>query len=293
MPLPTPPFPSRKTVLTAADLLRALGHSSFDRFVLELGLSDSDIGQRGNLVDRSNSLAKYALANPEALTADGQPLAATLVAKAGEIYRSNSRNNINDQEREAFQKAAAADGILGDVTNPSWPPDFDAPAQEDDAFSILSTFRAIEPDPPTPNSKVFIVHGHDSGMRDTVARFIAAIGLQPIILAEQANGGRTIIEKFERNADVGYAIILLSPDDQTITSQGRARQNVILEWGYFIGRLGRSHVCALKKGDVELPSDILGIVWQAFDEHGAWKQSLAKQLNEAGFKLDASKVLYS
>jgi len=134
------------------------------------------------------------------------------------------------------------------------------------------------------------VHGHDDAMREAVARYVAAIGLDPIILAEQTNGGRTVIEKFEKNADVGYAIILLSPDDQH-QGIGRARQNVILEWGYFIGRLGRAHVCALKKGNVELPSDILGMVWQEFDAGGAWKQRLAQELVEAGYSIDLARAL--
>ena len=127
-------------------------------------------------------------------------------------------------------------------------------------------------------------------MRESVARFVQAIGLEPVILADQVNGGRTIIEKFERNADVGYAIVLLSPDDQ-VQAGGRARQNVVLEWGYFIGRLGRAHVCALKNGHVELPSDILGIVWQEFDPAGGWKRGLANELIEAGYKIDPARVL--
>ena len=143
--------------------------------------------------------------------------------------------------------------------------------------------------------KVFIVHGHDEAARVSVARFLEIIGFEAIILHEQANRGRTIIEKFEAHGDVGFAVVLLTPDDRgggadQTELQQRARQNVILEWGYFIGRLGRSHVCAIKKGDIELPSDILGVVWEPFDERGAWKQKLAKELEEAGFEIDWRKV---
>lgn len=70
----------------------------------------------------------------------------------------------------------------------------------------------------------------------------------------------------------------------------RARQNVILEWGYFIGTLGRERVCALKKGDVELPSDAIGIVWEPFDDHGAWKTKLAKELAGVGYDIDWKKA---
>jgi predicted nucleotide-binding protein len=141
---------------------------------------------------------------------------------------------------------------------------------------------------------VFIVHGHDEAAREAVARFLEKIDFEVVILHEQANRGQTIIEKFEANRDVGFVVVLLTPDDEGgkvgAAAQKRARQNVLLEWGYFIGHLGRRHVCALKKGDVELPSDILGIVWEPFDEHGAWKQKLAKELDDAGFKIDWQKA---
>ncbi len=143
--------------------------------------------------------------------------------------------------------------------------------------------------------KVFIVHGHAGEPREAVARFLDRIGLETIILHEQANQGRTLIEKFEAHADVGFAIVLLTPDDMggplNGTQQPRARQNVILELGYFIGRLRRARVCALKAGDLELPSDILGIVWTPFDAAGAWKIALAKELQAAGYDIDWNKVM--
>jgi predicted nucleotide-binding protein len=121
------------------------------------------------------------------------------------------------------------------------------------------------------------------------------LGLEPIILHEHANQGRTIIEKFEAHADVGFAIVLLTPDDeggrQGERQQPRARQNVILELGYFIGRLGRGQVCALKLGDIELPSDILGVAWTLLDAAGAWRQRVAKELDAAGYRLDWNKVM--
>ena len=146
-----------------------------------------------------------------------------------------------------------------------------------------------------PSKKVFIVHGHAEGPREAVARFLEQLGLEPIILHERANKGRTIIEKFEAHADVGFAIVLLTPDDVGGLRGGkqhrRARQNVILELGYFIGRLGRSQVCALKIGNLELPSDILGIAWTPVDSAGAWKQRLAKELDGAGYHFDWNKVM--
>ncbi|TIS18494.1 MAG: nucleotide-binding protein [Mesorhizobium sp.] len=123
---------------------------------------------------------------------------------------------------------------------------------------------------------------------------IAAAFPEAIVLHEQANRGGTNIEKFETNSDVGYAVVLLTPDNEGAktgsAASPRARQNVIFEWGYFVGRLGREHVFAIKKGDVELPSDIQGWVWEVLDDYGAWRQKLAKELAAAGFSIDWSKL---
>ena len=148
---------------------------------------------------------------------------------------------------------------------------------------------------PTTN-KIFIVHGHDGEARETVARFVNNIGFEPIILHEQASKGRTIIEKVEANSDVGFAIVLLTPDDlgRTKTNESlepRARQNVLLELGYFIGKLGRDKVCALRRGDVSIPSDFAGVVWEEMDQNGGWKQALARELKAAGHAIDWNKVM--
>jgi predicted nucleotide-binding protein len=148
-----------------------------------------------------------------------------------------------------------------------------------------------------PSKKVFVVHGHAREPREALARFLTGLGFEPIMLHEQANQGRTIIEKFVDHADVGFAVVLLTPDDVGGAKDGdarpRARQNVILELGYFIGRLARSRVCPLKVGDIELPSDILGIVWTDFDAGGGWKLGLAKELGAAGYDFDWKKVAHA
>ena len=144
------------------------------------------------------------------------------------------------------------------------------------------------------STKIFLVHGHDEGARETVARYLERLGFQPIILHEQANQGRTIIEKVEAHGDVSFAVVLLTPDDEGSAIgdlvQPRARQNVLLELGYFIGRLGRANVCALKKGDIELPSDFAGVVWEDMDSRGGWRLALARELKAVGHNVDMNKV---
>ena len=144
---------------------------------------------------------------------------------------------------------------------------------------------------------VFIIHGRDNGTKETVARFIEQLGLNPIILHEQPNQGQTIIEKFERHAEVAFAIALLTPDDTGGLSgdeqsiKPRARQNVIFELGYFMGKLDRGRVCALKEENVEIPSDYDGVLYIPLDESGGWKMTLMRELKSAGFEVDVDRVL--
>jgi predicted nucleotide-binding protein len=147
---------------------------------------------------------------------------------------------------------------------------------------------------------VFIVHGHDIGMREAVARCVTQLGLNPVILTEQADEGLTIIEKFEKHAgaQTGFAVVLLSPDDDcesraaagSIVRTKRARQNVILELGYFLGSLGRGRVRALYREGVELPSDLLGWLYTRMDERGAWRLDLGRELRAAGFDADLNRL---
>ena len=137
---------------------------------------------------------------------------------------------------------------------------------------------------------VFVVHGRDTGRKDTVVRFLKEdLNLQAVVLQEKPDEGLTVIEKFERYAaQAGFALALLTPDDvgslgsSTEGAQSRARQNVIFELGYFIGKLGRSRVRALKVGEVEMLSDYEGVIYTTMDDAGGWKAELRRELQNAG-----------
>lgn len=145
------------------------------------------------------------------------------------------------------------------------------------------------------NQSVFIVHGHDNELKISVARFVERLGLRAVILHEQVSQGKTVIEKLEKHGDVGFAIILMTADDKaavkdSTTYEARARQNVVLELGYFIGRLGRDRVCPLIAPGVVQPSDILGIVYLPIDPNGRWEMELAKELKAAGLAADLNRL---
>lgn len=147
------------------------------------------------------------------------------------------------------------------------------------------------------SNRVFVIHGHDRAAQETTARFLEKLGLEPVILHEQSNEGRTIIEKFEDHADVRFAVVLLTPDDTGASkrkpdeNKDRARQNVVFEFGYFVGKLSRNRVCALVKGGIEKPSDLDGVVYIPLDEGDGWKLQLVRELKAAGFPVDANLAL--
>tara|TARA_R100000541_G_C1875436_1_gene81513 strand:- start:22 stop:876 length:855 start_codon:yes stop_codon:yes gene_type:complete len=144
-------------------------------------------------------------------------------------------------------------------------------------------------------SQVFIVHGHDNLTKVEVARFIEKLGFEPIILHEQASSGQTIIEKIESYSNVGFGIVLYTPCDsgskkgEESNLKSRARQNVVFEHGFLIGKIGRKNVCALVKDNVETPNDISGVVYISLSND--WKLDLAKELRNSGYKVDMNLVI--
>jgi Predicted nucleotide-binding protein containing TIR-like domain len=151
-------------------------------------------------------------------------------------------------------------------------------------------------EPGDPAVEIFIVHGHDEPAKTEVARVIERAGLKEVILREMTNDGRAVIEKFEAHGgSAGFAVVLLTPDDVGGVDKDhlmkRARQNVIGEMFWFAGKLGRSRVCVLKKGEIEWPSDFGGLGYTDMDDHGAWKGKLLRELKTAGYKVDWSKAM--
>ncbi len=146
-------------------------------------------------------------------------------------------------------------------------------------------------------NSVFLVHGHNEGVREKVARFLEHLDLRVIIFHEQPDRGRTIIEKFEDySKDTGFTVVLLTGDDlggpkekDPGTYQLRARQNVILELGFFLGAFGRDRVCALYEEGIDIPSDYQGVLFTKLDSD--WKLKLARELKAAGLPVDLNRAL--
>lgn len=164
-----------------------------------------------------------------------------------------------------------------------------------------STNDAESPKAPSSN-QIFIVHGHDEAMKQDVARTLMTLDLKPLILHEKPDKGRTVIEKFSDYSSVSFAVVLLSPDDLARARneasdllKPRARQNVVFELGFFIGKLGRENVLSLYRAETEfeMPSDYSGVLYTPYDVSGSWRFKLVQELKSSGYEIDANKLIES
>ena len=188
-------------------------------------------------------------------------------------------------KRDGENMVAYIDSLILDIQND----EFDLP--ETDA-----AVTAPKPKRKADKKKVFIVHGHDGEAKQKTARFIEKLGFKAIILHEQASRGKTIIEKIEEYSDVGFGIVLYTPDDlgnvkaaaEAGTLRPRARQNVVFEHGFLISKIGRENVIPLVSGDVELTNDISGMVYISDEQ---WQVDVAKEMKAAGYEIDFNAIL--
>ncbi|MEH6473626.1 MAG: nucleotide-binding protein [Halopseudomonas sp.] len=173
--------------------------------------------------------------------------------------------------------------------------EFDQPIQSTAPLNPVQDTTKIPPAVTRNKRKVFIVHGHDNEAKQELSRFIEKLGLEAIILHEQASAGMTIIEKIEHYSnDADFALVLYTACDHgrgahesKVPPKNRARQNVVFEHGYLMAKLGRENVCSLVKGDIETPNDISGVVYVTLDEYGAWKTEVAKELKACGYVINS------
>ena len=220
----------------------------------------------------------------------------------------NMVTNLTDENSSAYLLAEEAVGVR---TEGNRPDKFErakstlmkaietvVSALSEDTYGELRTAESTSLSPNLSN-KVFVVHGHDSALKTDVERFLREIGLEPVVLHRQPDEGATIIEKFEKHSDVGYAFILLTPDEIAYTinqkdledekrkKENRARPNVIFEFGYFVGKLGRNRVCCLHKGEVVVPSDLNGLIYKRVEESiDSQALPIIRELKAAGYKIN-------
>ncbi|MEB6276520.1 nucleotide-binding protein [Staphylococcus xylosus] len=195
------------------------------------------------------------------------------------ILNSSSTNYIESWESGKHQLISILDSVIDDLED-----------DLEDDLNSNTNYHSGNHTITNSKSSIFIIHGHDNEMKSEVARYIEKLKLTPIILQEHINNGDTIIEKFERLSNQASFAIALFSDDDDINGKKRARQNVVLEYGYFIAKLGRKNTMLLKKGEIEIPSDISGVLYEDYTTN-SWKTPLAQALKESGFNIDMNNVL--
>lgn len=253
------PAPSRKELLQARNVIANWSHTEIDDFLLEADVPGLEAGRDvGSRRDRANAIVGFAFANPTATTAENSLFTANIVRSTSGAGVSSNRPD-NDYLRDQ-------------------PVEMSAPVRQ----SSTSNNRH-------PN-RVFVVHGQNGSARTAVAAELSRLGLEAIVLHEQPNMGRHLLTKFIEEAElVTFAVVLMTDDDVGSIKGGapapRARQNVILELGYFLSHLGQPRVCALITPGLETPSDFDGIVYIRMDDAGSWRAELARELRAAGMPL--------
>jgi predicted nucleotide-binding protein len=185
---------------------------------------------------------------------------------------------------------------VAEALDPAETPTSEPPPAE--AKTAVQTGSTPNPTPTvvSPAGPIFVVHGRDRALlSETVRMLERASSREVIVLHEQPNAGRTILEKFEAHAaSASYAVVLLTGDDvggvAGKTTSPRGRQNVIFELGFFFGKLGRDRVAVLLGSGVEQPSDINGLLYIPVDEAGAWKYRLGRELQSAGIDVALDRI---
>ncbi|MEZ6037408.1 MAG: nucleotide-binding protein [Planctomycetota bacterium] len=245
------PAPNRASLIRARDAISEWSHTGIDDLLLEAGVAGLSAGRdAGSRRDRANAIIKFAINNPSSVTAENSLLSAYIVR----------RSVATDVEAEGETPFSPTQVVVPDVGA--------APEAE-------SADRS-------PN-RVFVVHGQNESARTAVVSFLEGVGLVGIVLHEQPNMGRHLLTKFIQEADLAtFAVVLMTDDDEGRrkgeTLAPRARQNVILELGYFLAHLGQAKVCALITPGLETPSDFDGIVYIRMDDEQRWQQELKREL---------------
>lgn len=259
-------LPIRSDLLSARNVISEWGHTEIDDFLLEAGVDTLVAGREvGSRRDRANAIIKFAFENPTAITAEKFLFSFFIINKTTSTTKD----------------------IAAEVTN-NGEPDFGTDSTL--TFPEVPNQKADETSRKSPN-RVFVVHGQNESARDEVVKFLSRVGLIGIVLHDQPNMGRHLLTKFIEEAElVTFAIVLMTDDDvgglKGDKLAPRARQNVILELGYFLSHLGQSRICALVTPGLETPSDFDGIVYIKMDDDGKWKTELKRELQAAEMPLN-------
>lgn len=245
------PAPTRAVLISTRNAISQWSHTDIDDLLLETGVASLSAGRdAGSRRDRANAIVQFAIQNPSSVTAENSLLSAYLVRRA-------SAAGLGAEEETPLPRVQEV--------SPS--------------ANLASDTQSADRSP----NRVFVVHGQNETARRAVVSFLESIGLVGIVLHDQPNMGRHLLTKFIQEAElVTFAVVLMTDDDVGSLKGGkiapRARQNVILELGYFLAHLGQAKVCALITPGLETPSDFDGIAYIRMDNEQRWQEELKREL---------------
>lgn len=220
------------------------------------------------------------------------------VSRAG--YQGNWKENASNS---SWQFRSRSGEILNWWTN-TGTLSFQGKNQADFEEALLAVIKGddggVRDEASLGSKKIFVVHGHDKDARDQLELILHRLGLEPFILQNAESGSQTIIEALEGSLykDTALGIVLMTPDDFGYSKDGseaerqpRARQNVVLEMGMVMASLGRERMLILKKGAIELPSDVNGLIYHEFNGHvRETVPKIAERLEALGFDVDPAQI---
>lgn len=144
---------------------------------------------------------------------------------------------------------------------------------------------------------ILVVHSHDDEAKDMTLGFIDELGLNPIILRDTPDSGTELFDRFEDHKNIGFAIVVLNPDDIGETKiercelRHRVNQSLIFELGFLVGKLGWNRVCALYEEGIDIPASNEGIIYVQMDKEGKWKKTIAREIKTAELEVEADKII--
>jgi predicted nucleotide-binding protein len=171
---------------------------------------------------------------------------------------------------------------------------------------LTLTEKNLAPAPSTKSAssgaprRIIVVSGIDDAMKQDITKALNRLGLAPVIMHEEPSQGKKIVERSNDYADVGFAVVLLSPDvyvypkgEEATKRERTPKQDVILMLGFLLGKLGKDKVLVFYKesANFAFPSDFEGVKFTAFDDRDSWRLTLIRELTNCGYSVDAGRIL--
>jgi predicted nucleotide-binding protein len=148
--------------------------------------------------------------------------------------------------------------------------------------------------------RIIVVSGADETMKQTMTLALRKLGLASVVMSEEPAQGKKLVDRFKEYADVGFAVVLLSPDiyvypkgEEATKRERTPRQDVTFMFGFLLGKLGKERVLAFyrESPNFAFPIEFEGVKFAPLDNRDSWKLALIRELTGCGYIVDAERLL--